>query len=143
MQAGLPESAWQSHPIEVRPNPAPGGQRVGCRLLHHALKCSLEARHLIVRANSDADMRGECGSDSSNIDVLARHAVDDFFCWALRIEHETIGLRGNVGIAMLVEPVKRVLPDRAVDALALGDEAGISQAGGSRGYRGNRHRVQI
>src|SRR5205085_6661910 len=137
MQAGLPESAWQAHTIEVRPNPVPAGQRVGCRLLHHVLKCSLKARHLILRANSDADMRGECGPDSPDIDILVRHAVNDLFCGTFRVEHEAIGLRGNVGIAMLVEPVKRVLPDRAVDALALGDEAGISQAGGSRGYRGN------
>ena len=106
---------------------------------HDALEGFLEALHLRLRADGDADVRGPYGPGAADENILGGHRGDDFFCGALGVQHEAIGLRRNVGIAVLREPLKGGFTDRGVDVLALGDEPRILQTCGGRCHGGDGH----
>src|SRR4029077_5228036 len=87
--------------------------------------------------DGDTDVRGHYGPDASNENVLRSHGVDRLFTGPLGIEQEAILLRGNVGVAVAVEPLKSFLADRGVDAPALRNQIGVFQTRRGRHYGGN------
>src|SRR5882762_9054256 len=76
----------------------------GGRVLHYSLKGFPEGIHLRLRADGDAHVRRPDRPGASDIDIARGQRVDDFFGWALGIKHETVGLGGDVGIALAGKP---------------------------------------
>src|SRR5437016_852257 len=86
----------------------------GLRVFHYGLERGLECFHLALRANSDAGVGWPDGPDASDEHIAGGHGVDHFFCGAPGVEHETVGLGGDVGIALTVEPFESFLADGGV-----------------------------
>jgi hypothetical protein len=59
----------------------------------------------------------------------------------LRIQHEAVRLRRNIGISVAIKPGKHFSRMRGVDALALGHQLRVFQAGRRRHQRRDRHEI--
>ena len=94
-----------------------------------------------MSAHGDAGAGGHAGPDASDENVLLGHGVDDLLGGAFGVEKEAVGLRGNVGVTVAVQPLKYFLAHTLVDALAFGDETWVFEAGRGCDQGGDGHEV--
>ena len=104
----------------------------GGRAFHHSVEGGLESFHFLLGADGNARVGRPHGPDPADKHIARSHGVDDFLRGALGVQHETVGLGGDEGMAVAPEPVKRLLADFGVQLFAVGNEMLVLQAGGCR-----------
>ncbi len=82
-----------------------------------------------MRADGDAGAGGQDGPDASDENILLGHGVDHLLGGTFGVEQEAVGLGGDVGVAVAVEPLEGFLADAGVDALAFGNQERVFYAG--------------
>src|ERR1700679_1653807 len=92
-------------------------------------------------AYGDADVVGPDGPGASDVYVLLAHGRDDLTAGAAGVDHEAVGDRGDVLVALAVEPREGGVARVGDDLAARWDEPRLLEAGACGGDSCYRQRV--
>src|SRR5262249_4198482 len=92
---------------------------------HYLCKRSLEERHLVARADGDANMSRQRRPGAADGDVVPQHAGIDLPARPPAINHDHVRLRGNVGETAPVQPGAKIVADVGHDLPALRNQCSL------------------
>ena len=88
--------------------------------------------------SSYADVRGPSGPDTTDIDVLLRHRLDDFLAGPLHVDHELVAFGGHEREVTFFEELEHIVAYVADDFPALRHERLHFEAGVRSDHTGHR-----